>query len=530
MRISRAAATQRAGRAGREAPGFCLRLWSEATGRGLAQHDRPEILDADLADFVLSVSLWREEMGGESDLRFPDEPPAGGVAAARELLTQLGALDMEGQVTRLGRRMASLGTHPRLAAMMAAARGESEAALAADLAALLEERDPLRPRGGCPGGPPPVPPAEISLRLEMIDRGGHGGESGDGRPDVDRGALARIRQAAGQFRRRLGLKAGVTAEGDAAALIAAGFPDRIAQARGEPGSFRLAGGGSARIGKADRLAEQKLLAVASLFLRKTAEIRLAAALDPGNLPQALLDRATEQVETTLDPVSGSVIARKRLRVGALVLRDRTETVRVDEALGLLRAQVAASPGTALNWTEAVRQFQARVTIGREAFPEEGLPDLGDEALAASVDAWLEPWLAGVTSLDGLKELDVLAMLRSQLAYGALTLLERELPSELPLRGGRVKVDYTQPVPVASARAQVFYGTTETPRLAGGRVPLRLALLSPAGRPQALTADLASFWSNGWYDMRRDMRGRYPRHDWPENPGEAAPPAPGGRRP
>ncbi|NHN88307.1 ATP-dependent helicase HrpB [Acetobacter conturbans] len=518
MRISRAAATQRSGRAGREAPGFSLRLWAEATGRGLAQHDRPEILDADLSDFVLATSLWREMMGGETTLRFPDTPPAGGIAAARELLVQLGALDVEGHPTPLGRRMAALGTHPRLAAMMVAARDESEAALAADLAALLEERDPLRPRaGGRSGGPPPVPPADIALRLDLIAGGDH--------PDADRGALARIRQAAGQFRRRLRLRSATVAAGDAGALLAAGFPDRIAQARGEPGSYRLAGGGSARISKADRLGESKLLAVASLFLRKSAEIRLAAPLDPNNLPQALLDRATEQVETALDPVSGSIIARRRVRVGALVLRDRTETVRCEDATDLLVAQAAASLGTVMNWTEAARQFQARAGIVRATLGRADLPDLSDEALAGSASQWLAPWLGGVTTLAALKELDLLAILRAQLPHADLVALDRDLPTELTLKGGRVKVDYTEPVPVAAARAQVFYGTTESPRLAGGRVPLRLALLSPAGRPQALTADLASFWTNGWLDMRRDMRGRYPRHDWPENPAVAAPPEP-----
>ncbi|MFT8718927.1 ATP-dependent helicase HrpB [Acetobacter sp.] len=522
MRISRAAATQRSGRAGREAPGFSLRLWTEATGRGLAQHDRPEILDADLSDFVLATSLWRETMGGDSALRFPDAPPTGGVAAARDLLVQLGALNAEGHPTRLGQRMAALGTHPRLAAMMVAARDEGEGALAADLAALLEERDPLRPRmGGRVGGPPPVPPADLSLRLDLIAGGDH--------QDADRGALARIRQAAGQFRRRLGLSHRTEARGDAGALVAAGFPDRVAQARGEPGSYRLSGGGSARIGKADRLADRKLLAVASLFLRKSAEIRLAAPLDPNDLPQALIDRATEQVETALDPVNGSIIARRRLRVGALVLRDRTETVRAEDAADLLVAQAAASLSTALTWTDAACQFQARVGIARETLGRSDLPDLSDEALASAATQWLSPWLAGVTSLAALKEMDLLAILRAQLPHADCVMLDRDLPTELTLKGGRVKVDYLQPVPVASAKAQVFYGTTEMPRLAGGRVPLRLALLSPAGRPQALTADLASFWTNGWLDMRRDMRGRYPRHDWPENPATASPPEPRGKR-
>ncbi|NHO32692.1 ATP-dependent helicase HrpB [Acetobacter fallax] len=524
MRISRAAATQRSGRAGREAPGLGIRLWTEATGRGQAPHDRPEILDADLSDFALAISLWREAMGGEDTrLRFADTPPAGGLAAARDLLVLLGALDADGKPTESGRRMAVLGTHPRLAAMLLAARDAREAALAADLAALLEERDPLRPRmGGGRGGPPPIPPADIVLRLDLI--------AGDDHPDADRGALARIRQAAGQFRRRLRLPHGVQAVGDPAALIAAGFPDRIAQGRGEVGSFRLSGGGSARIGRADRLADRRLLAVASLFLRKSAEIRLAAPLDPDALPEALLARATEQVETALDSVSGSIMARRRLRIGALVLRDRTETVKSEDAAGLLLAQAAASLPTAFTWTDTIRQFQARVALARSALGRDDLPDLSDAVLAASAEDWLSPWLSGITTLSGLKDLDLLAILRARFSHADLVALDRDFPAELTLKGGRIRVDYMEPVPVASARAQVFYGTTETPRLAGGRVPLRLALLSPAGRPQALTADLAAFWTGGWLDMRRDMRGRYPRHDWPENPAIAEPPAPRGERP
>lgn len=526
MRISRAAATQRSGRAGREAPGYALRLWTEATGRGMPPHDRPEILDADLSGFVLATAVWTEEMGGENGaLRFPDAPPNGGVATATELLKELGALDERGKPTSLGKRMATIGAHPRLAAIMLATRTAGESALAADIAALLEERDPLRPRHtpGA-GGPPPVPPSDIALRLDLIGGGDH--------PDADRGALSRIRQAAAQYRRRLRVPAGTQAEGDVSALLAAGFPDRIAQSRGGAGDgdFRLSGGGSARIGRADPLADRKLLAAASLFLRKSAEIRLAAPLDPDNLPDTLLARATEQVETALDPVSGSIIARRRVRLGALVLRDRTETVKGEDAAGLLARQAAATLGTAFDWTDAARQFQARVAVARaELGLEETLPDLSDEALAASIEEWLTPWLDGVTKLSALRDLDLLAILRARLDYADLSALDRELPTELSLKGGRIKVDYTQPVPVASARAQTFYGTSETPRLAGGRVKLRLALLSPASRPQALTADLASFWANGWADMRRDMRGRYPRHDWPENPALAEPPQPGPRR-
>ncbi|MDG6094833.1 ATP-dependent helicase HrpB [Acetobacter sp. AN02] len=516
MRISRAAATQRSGRAGREAPGRSVRLWTEAAQRGLSAHDRPEILDADLSDFVLATAIWQDMMGGEGEisLALADPPPNGAVTAARELLVMLGALDKTGKPTRTGHEMAALGTHPRLAAMMHAARTPEERALAADLAALLEERDPLRPRPSG-GRIPQVPPADIGLRLDLIAGGDH--------PDADRGAVARIRQAARQFRRRMRVSADTRASGDAAALIAAGFPDRLAQGRGEPGSYRLAGGGSARIARDDRLSEHRLLAVAALFLRKAAEIRLAAPLSADALPETLLARATEQTETALDPVTGSVIARRRLRLGSLVLRDRSETVAPEDAAGLLAAQAAQNPEAALTWTDMARQLQARVTIARDVLGYDDLPDLSDATLKETVGTWLAPWLAGVTRFAALKDLDVVAMLNASLDHAARKRLDADLPPVLKLRDGSAPVDYLEPVPVARARAQVFYGTTRTPQLAGGRVPLRIALLSPAGRPQAITADLAGFWTTGWPDMRRDMRGRYPRHDWPENPAEIPPP-------
>lgn len=524
VRISRAAATQRAGRAGREAPGVGIRLWSEATGRGMAPHDRPEILDAELTGLRLDTAAWQAAMGTPPEqLPLPDAPPNGAFEAARTLLVALGAMDEDARVTPDGERMAALGAHPRLAAMMLSARDASEAALAADLAALLEERDPLRarPAPGGRGGAPAVPPADIALRLDLIAGGDHA--------DADRGALVRIRQAANQYRRRLGLRGTVAAQGDAAALLAAAFPDRIAQRRGEAGSFRLSGGGGAKLGRADRLADAGLLAVATLHVRTAAEIRLAAKLDPDNLPETIRRRATEQVETTLDPVTGSVLARRRLRLGALVLRDRTVTAAADEVADLLLRQAADRLDTTLGWTPAARQFQARVMLARALPGHEELPDLSDTALAAEAASWLAPWLGGLSRLSEVAALDVLAMLRARLDHSRLTWLDRALPTALDLPGGRVPIDYTQPVPTASARAQTFYGLRATPRLADGQVKLQIALLSPAGRPQAITADLAGFWTGGWADMRRDMRGRYPRHDWPENPAEAAP-STGSRRP
>ena len=483
LRISRAAAAQRTGRAGREAPGVAIRLWSEALHRGLAPFERPEILEAELSGLVLDCMAWGTP---PEDLAFIDPPPLGALAAARALLAELGAADPA--ITPCGRRMAQLGAHPRLAAMMLAAQDPAAQALAADLAALLEERDPLARDA----------PADVSLRLDAIA----------GRGEHDRGAVARIRKAAGQYRRRLGTVA--VSAGDPAPLLAAAFPDRIAQSRGEAGSFRLSGGGGARLAATDPLARAPLLAVGSLDLKASARIRLAAPLSLADLPPG---RITETIETGFDPVGGTVLSRRR-RLGALVLDDRT--IPADPAA--TAATLAGAIGrqlASLDWTDAVRQLQARVAWLRVV--DTAFPDLSDAALAATVQDWLAPHLLGIARLADAARLDLHAILRGWLGWECAARLDRDLPLHLDLRHGRAGVDYTQPVPMASARAQAFFGQATTPALLGGRVPLQCALLSPAGRPVAITADLAGFWNGAWADVRRDMRGRYPRHDWPQTP-------------
>ena len=490
LRISRAAADQRTGRAGREAPGMAVRLWTQAQHRGLAPFDKPEILQAELSGLALDCAGWG---AAPADLPFPDAPPAGPLAAGQALLRALGALDAEGCITDAGRRMARLGTHPRLAAMMLAARDPEEAALAADIAALLEERDPLRGSAD----------ADIGLRLAAIAHGA---------ADADRGALSRIRESAKRFRRRLGTRE--QAIGDAGTLLAAAFPDRIAQRRGEPGHFRLSGGGGARLGSADKLASTRLLVVASLEQKASAQIRMAAALDPQSLPPAIEAQVSESLESGFDEVSGSVFSRRRRRYGALVLEDRVVAA-APQAVASTLAAVFARRLDALPWTPAARQLQMRAALLRGL--DAAFPDISDAALAADVQTWLAPRLLGRAQLVDAADLDLVQALRDLLGWDQARRLDRELPASVALPGGQAAVDYLEPVPQVSARAQAFYGTDETPRLAGGRIPVRLALLSPAGRPIAITADLAGFWRGAWADARRDMRGRYPKHEWPEDP-------------
>lgn len=494
VRISRAAAEQRAGRAGREAPGVAIRLWTAAMHRGLPQHDRPEMLEAELSGLALDCAAWGTAPAG---LPFPDAPPAGTLAAADALLRLLGAVDgpiKGGGITALGRGMAALGAHPRLAAMMLGASTQGEMARAADLAALLEERDLLRGRDV---------PAGIGTRLEALE--------GRGVEDADRGAVVRVRRQAGQYRRRL--RTNAAAEGEVGPLLALAFPDRIAQRR-EPGSFRFSGGGGAKVPRGDALANEAYLVVAALDPKGAALIRLAAPLDVAALPAVVAAGITETVESGFDPVAGAVLSRRRRRLGALVLDDRTVEADPAETAAALAA-AAVRRGDALPWTDAARQLQARAGLLRSLEPE--IADVGDAALVEGAQEWLAPHLVGMRRLSELGGLDLVSLLRGRLGWEAAARLDRLLPTHVALPGGRAVIDYLQPVPMASARAQHFYGLDRTPQLAEGRVALRLALLSPAGRPIAVTGDLAGFWRGAWADARRDMRGRYPRHDWPEAP-------------
>ena len=500
LRIGKAAAEQRAGRAGRTAPGVAIRLWTEALHRGLPQADRPEILEAELSGLALDCAAWGAEPGA---LAFLDAPPSGTMAAARGLLRDLDALDEAGRITETGLRMARLGTHPRLARMMLAAEGNAEKALAAELAALLEERDPLRGREA---------PADIGLRLDLLAGGDHAA--------ADRGAVQRIRRAASLHRRRLGIGNGVAAEGDAGALLAAGFPDRIAAKRGSmDGAFRLASGQGARITGIDPLAKAPLLAVADLEIAGTeARIRMAAPIERAVLEARFPERLHREEGAAFDARTGAVLARRRLRFGPLVLEESPLPQADPAAMAAALAEAVAGRGLRdLPWSDAARQTRARIGWMRQV-EGEAWPDMTDEALIASAAEWLAPHLAGLTRLQELAGLDLAQMLLGLLPWEARRALDEALPARLALPGGRsAAIDYARDVPTLEARAQHLFGLPGLPLLAGGRVPLQVALLSPAGRPIAITGDLAAFWVGSWAEVRKEMRGRYPKHAWPENP-------------
>ncbi|MBR0674066.1 ATP-dependent helicase HrpB [Neoroseomonas soli] len=500
LRISRAAAEQRAGRAGRQAPGVAIRLWTEALHRGLPLADRPEILEAELSSLVLDCAAWGADTAG---LSFLDPPPAGTVKAARALLRDLDALDGEGRITETGRRMARLGTHPRLARMLIAAADDGERALAADLAALLEERDPIRGREA---------PSDVHLRLDLL----HGRD----RADADGATIHRIRRAATLHRRRLRVHGSVHAEGDAGALLAAGFPDRIAAKRGAmDGAFRLASGQGARLPATDPLAKASLLAVADLELQGTeTRIRMAAPIDRAVLEARFPERLRREEGAAFDARAGAVVARRRLMFGPLVLEEAPLPHADPGAVAAALADAAAERGLRdLNWTDAARQAQARILWMRKV-EGEAWPDVSDAALSATVRDWLAPHLHGRARLSELGGLDATALLLEALPWDRRRALDAALPARVPLPAGRsAAIDYAREVPALEARAQHLFGLAALPPLAGGRVPLQVALLSPAGRPIAVTGDLAGFWKGAWAEVRKEMRGRYPKHAWPEDP-------------
>ena len=516
VRVSRASADQRRGRAGRVEPGVCIRCWSAAENAGLVPYTRPEMLDADLASFVLDLAAAGFTDPGE--LRWLDPPPAAAFAQARELLRLLGALDDGGHITVHGRTMAELGTHPRLAHMLVRAReaGPGATAMAATLVALLEERDVLR---GVTG--PPV--VDVQLRVDAVMRDVDNIMLGGA--TVDRGLLERVRQVANEWRRRVGayhvgpLPGGM----DAGVLLALAYPDRVAQRRDAPGRFLLRNGRGATLPVADPLAHAEWIVAAQIDdAGREGRIMLAAALDP----RELLAQASEQIavrdEIAWNDATQSVTARRRTTLGALVLNDSTipdpdpETVSRALLDGIRHIGVDALP-----WHEAAASLRRRLAFLHHH--DQHWPDVGSAALAATLERWLGLRLHGIRSLQDVGRLDLGEALRGLLTREQRRQVDEWAPERIEVpSGSRIAVDYGDPAaPVLAVRLQEVFGLVATPTLLAGRVPVVMHLLSPAYRPVQVTRDLASFWKTGYFDVRKDLRGRYAKHHWPEDPLTAA---------
>ncbi len=525
MRISQASAEQRRGRAGRLAPGVCYRLWREAEQAQLRPQTLPEIVEADLAPLALELARW-----GAADpaaLDWLDPPPAAAYAQARTLLQELGALDAAGRITAHGRDMAALGLHPRLAHMMLMAKRQGLGQLAAAVAALLGERDILK---AAPG----QRDADLRLRVELLRERGEARHLPPGL-SFDRGTAERARQGARQLAQQLRLQGGESVDARATGrVLALAYPDRIAQRRpGAPGQFRLSNGRGAELPPADALAGEEFLAIADLDgERRVARIFLAAPLDRAELEADFTDAIETTAIVQWDGREQAVMARRQQRLGALVLKDEPLADAPAEQITAAMLQGVRELGlAALPWTREAEGLRQRVQfLWRLEGEAAGWPDLSDAALLASLETWLGPFLAGITRRAQLDRLDLAAILRAQLSWEQLQALDRLAPTHVAVpSGSRLPIDYSGEAPVLAVRLQEMFGARETPAVAAGRVPLLLHLLSPAGRPLQVTRDLAGFWSGSYPAVRSEMRGRYPKHPWPEDP-LSAPPTARAKRP
>ena len=498
---SRASAEQRAGRAGRTEPGAAYRLWSKIEHGTRARHRSPEIAQADLAGFALELAAW----GGGDDLRFIDAPPSGPLAQARELLTDLHAIDDDGSITPLGRTMLGLPVHPRLARMVAVDRSPS----ACVIATLVEERDIFR-------GRPDDLPADLGLRIGALT--GHRGHDA-----ADRGAVHRLRERAADLARRAGIRFDLDqVDADrAGAVLLLGYPDRLA-ARRRPGQFQLRSGSAAWLPDDDALADEEFVVAADLDGRRDrARIRLAAVVDADDVIAEFGADIVERRNLDWDTDRDDLVESVERRLGSIQLgRHVGRPTPGEETTAALMARVRSTGLGVLRWTNTATSLRERVSFLHRTVGDPW-PDWSTSELVATVDDWLAPYLPGATGRSDLDRLDVAMVLRSQLPWPQGAELDEIAPSELTLPTGRsVSIDYGGDQPDANVRVQDLFGVTTHPT-AGG-VPIRLHLLSPADRPIQVTADLPGFWAGSWVDVKKDMAGRYPKHQWPDDPANADP--------
>ncbi|HTA66555.1 MAG TPA: ATP-dependent helicase HrpB [Xanthomonadaceae bacterium] len=512
--ISQASADQRAGRAGRVTAGHAYRSWPES--QRLEAQRRAEIAQVELSGLALELAAW-----GEANLRFVDLPPTGALAAARDLLQRLGALDATHAIAPLGRRMLALGTHPRLAAMLLSSHDDNERALACDLAALVEARDPLRSRSDALAPRWQALAAYRSRRLAA---------------DADRGGLAAIDQAARQWRRRIRIDASPPDDAPAHSLgdlLLHAFPDRIAhQAPNDPRRYQLANGRSARLFDDSALYGEPWIVISELRSdAREAQILRAAPLDEARLERDFPERFVEADVVRWDAAARALVSRREKRFDAIVLESKPAG-RIDPRLAAqaLCDAVGELGLSALPWSEALSQWRARVRCLRAWMPELALPDLSDAALLASREDWLKPALAGKTRLDALDEAALADALKSRLDWNARQRIDALAPMRIHVPSGMERAiaygyddhaDAAEP-PVLAVKLQELFGLADTPRIADGRIALTLHLLSPGGKPLQVTRDLRGFWERTYPDVRKEMKGRYPRHPWPEDPWSASP--------
>ncbi len=514
--VSMASADQRRGRAGRQAPGTCYRLWTEEEQSQLLPHPEPEILNTDLAPLALELARWGNPEG--AGLRFLDPPPYAHIAQARRLLSDLGAMNGEGALTTHGRAMAEIPVHPRLAHMLLRGKELGLAAPACDIAAILEGPPLLRGRG-----------MDIDLHsLYHALREGRG---------VDRGARERILAESRRLSSLLDETHAASdvshvthehpdAEGNLGILLAMAYPERIARRRGMGRFYLMAGGTGATLPEWSQLARDEFLAVGDVDgVGADVRIFLAAPLTREDITTHFAQNLHEETTVSWNTHDRAVIGRRTVCLGAVTITEQVVAPTGDQLMEGMLAGVEEMGLAALPWTDAVLSMRNRSEwLRTHNLVPSDWPELSDAHLLRTLGEWLGPFLAGKSRATELAALDILAILRSRFTHAQLKELERLAPVLLSLpSGARATLDYTAgDQPVMAVRLQEMFGQTDTPRIAGGEMPVLIHLLSPAGRPLAVTADLKSFWANAYQEVRKQMRGRYPKHRWPENPLEANP--------
>lgn len=512
VRISQDMADQRAGRAGRLAPGTCYRLWSLATEHRMAAIRKPEIEVADLAPLTLDIAAWGERE--PERLTWLTPPPHSHVEQARTLLRMLGAITDDNRLTRHGEELSKMPCHPRMAQMMLMAKTPAMRRQAADIAALLEEKDPLSKQGQ------EDPGTDINLRIETLRRHRANSKGGGSK------AWDRIAKIAEQYR-RIG-QAGDVDNGpfsstDSGLLLASAYPERIASAReGRQGLFMLSSGDLAQMPKDDDLSHEQWIVAANVNARDggTGRIFLASPLDP----QDLRPMVRERDNVMWDMKRGTIVAQREFRIGSLILG--TKQIK-EENRGLIAdtiCRAAQKDGERmLDFNDDVRALQQRVAIVAQWHPEFELPDLSTEAVLAQSTDWLPMYLGKACTLAELKKIDLCAALRAMLSYEQQQEVDKLAPERIEVpTGSKIRVEYraAAEAPVLRVRLQEVFGMERTPMVDGGRRPVLMELLSPGYKPVQLTQDLANFWKETYFEVRKELKRRYPKHSWPDNPLEA----------
>ena len=505
--VSRAVADQRRGRAGRQGPGLCFRLWTEAEHEQLPAYPVPEIRVSDLTHVALDLALWGSPSG--SGLAFLDPPPEPLLRQAQGVLRDLGATTEQGQLTQHGRAIAELPIHPRLGHMIIKGNELGFGSAACELAALLEERDLLL--GGVKND------VDLASRVDALRKGGGARSGASDRIAAQRKRLMEMVNS--RNKRSAGEPWGI--------LTALAYPERIARKRSDkPRAYQLSGGTTAVLPPGSLLGREECLAVADLDASsRDAKIYLAAPVTLKELETIFADRITMEENVLWDANEKRVVSRRLRKLGAVILGENPREPQGDEVLRAFVDGIRRTGLQSLPWEKEVERFRARAGWARRSVKETAdVPDLSDEALLGSLETWLAPWLEGMWKLDQLQRLRLMDVLRGMFSPQQLRELDRLAPSHLIVpSGSKIAIDYTRTDhPVLSVKLQELFGLTETPRVGGGAVPVTIYLLSPAARPLAVTQDLRSFWLNVYPEIRKQLRARYPKHPWPENPLTATP--------